>query len=313
MGLAKMMDRSKTLLIFILCMNNGAIEVKCDIIEELLISVKSLQLDLKTVLNKVENVENTFNADIKYIKDNIKVLDEKVETVKNTQKEDLKNIKDNIKVLDEKVENLKTVQEEVKSIQKENLKNNNDNYRVLNEKVESLQTVLEEVISIQEETLKNNTDDSKVLDREVDREVLGIQKLYSDNEFSYYKVPVSNGTKLVEGTVQFTCEKVGLKAICFGTEGCENTDTEKCIVSSMQASKHSCLSAMFPLAKILCGVDSLSQCSQFEGVFNYIRNWWGSEGGVVDGSYWATGKHYTSGEMRKGRKRIYYAFCGERK
>merc|ERR1711973_310096 len=273
---AKMIDRSKTLIIFILCMNNGAIEVKCDIIEELLTSVKSIQLNLKTVLNKVENVENTFNADIKYINDNIKVLDEKVETVKNTQKEDLKNIKDNIKVLDEKVENLKTVQEEV--------------------------------ISIQEETLKNNTDDSKVLDREVDREVLGIQKLYSDNEFSYYKVPVSNGTKLVEGTVQFTCEKVGLKAICFGTEGCENTDTEKCIVSPMQASKYSCISAMFPLAKILCGVDSLSKCSQFEGVFNYMRNWWGSDCGVVDGSYWATGKYYTSGEMRKGRKRTYYAF-----
>merc|ERR1711973_293109 len=200
---AKMIDRSKTLIIFILCMNNGAIEVKCDIIEELLTSVKSIQLNLKTVLNKVENVENTFNADIKYINDNIKVLDEKVETVKNTQKEDLKNIKDNIKVLDEKVENLKTVQEEVKSIQKENLKNNNDNYRVLN--------------------------------REVDREVLGIQKLYSDNEFSYYKVPVSNGTKLVEGTVQLTCEKVGLKAICFGREGCENIDTEKCIVSPLQA------------------------------------------------------------------------------
>ena len=163
--LAKMIDRSKTLIIFILCLNNGAIEVKCDIIEELLISVKSIQLNLKTVLNKVENVENTFNADIKYIKDNIKVLDEKVEIVKSTQKENLKNIKDNIKVLDEKVENLKTVQEEVKSIQKENLKNNNDNYRVLNEKIESLQT----------ENLKNNTDDSKVLDREVDREVLGIQ------------------------------------------------------------------------------------------------------------------------------------------
>merc|ERR1712131_866 len=126
MGLAKMIDRSKTLFIFILCLNNGAIEVKCDIFEELLISVKSIQLNLKTVLNKVENVENTFNADIKYIKDNIKVLDEKVE-------------------------NLKTVQEEVKSIQKENLKNNNDNYRVLNEKIESLQT----------ENLKNNTDDSK--------------------------------------------------------------------------------------------------------------------------------------------------------
>ena len=31
--------------------------------------------------------------------------------------------------------------------------------------------------------------------------------MYSDIEYVYYKVPVSNGTTLVEGTVPYTCEK----------------------------------------------------------------------------------------------------------
>ena len=31
--------------------------------------------------------------------------------------------------------------------------------------------------------------------------------MYSDDEYDYYKVPVSDGTTLVEGTVPKTCEK----------------------------------------------------------------------------------------------------------
>ena len=31
--------------------------------------------------------------------------------------------------------------------------------------------------------------------------------MHSDNEYDYYKVPVSNGTTLAEGTVPYTCEK----------------------------------------------------------------------------------------------------------
>ena len=31
--------------------------------------------------------------------------------------------------------------------------------------------------------------------------------MYSENEYDYYKVPVSNGTTLLEGTVPYTCEK----------------------------------------------------------------------------------------------------------
>ena len=38
--------------------------------------------------------------------------------------------------------------------------------------------------------------------------------MYSDNEYDYYKVPVSNGTTLLEGTVPYTCEKGKGKLYC---------------------------------------------------------------------------------------------------
>ena len=37
---------------------------------------------------------------------------------------------------------------------------------------------------------------------------------YSDNEYDYYKVPVSNGVTLLEGTVQNTCEKGKGRLFC---------------------------------------------------------------------------------------------------
>ena len=38
--------------------------------------------------------------------------------------------------------------------------------------------------------------------------------MHSDNEYDYYKVPVSNGTTLVEGTVPYTCEKGKGRLFC---------------------------------------------------------------------------------------------------
>ena len=84
--------------------------------------------------------------------------------------------------------------------------------------------------------------------------------MYSDSEFSYYKVPVSIGTKLVEGTVPITCEKgniglihirshgltnkiwfsdfvnylVGMKAVCTGQKGC-SYDSASCVVTPLSS------------------------------------------------------------------------------
>jgi len=54
------------------------------------------------------------------------------------------------------------------------------------------------------------------------------------------------------------------------------------------------------------------KCSQLEGVFSYTRGWKASEWGAVDGKA-AEGKNFTSGEMKKGRKKIYYGYCAKRK
>jgi len=54
-------------------------------------------------------------------------------------------------------------------------------------------------------------------------------------------------------------------------------------------------------------------CYQFEGVFNTMVNDKNSECGALDGEWCAYGNGFTSGEMREGRKRIYYGFCAKRK
>ena len=37
----------------------------------------------------------------------------------------------------------------------------------------------------------------------------GLQLLYTDSQFEYYKITVANGTRMVEGKVAETCEKAG--------------------------------------------------------------------------------------------------------
>ena len=51
------MERIKTLFVLIICLNNGM--VKCNIIEELLISVNRIRANMETVMQKVEKMEST--------------------------------------------------------------------------------------------------------------------------------------------------------------------------------------------------------------------------------------------------------------
>merc|ERR1719342_1261743 len=183
-----------------------------------------------------------------------------------------------------------SLQEEVKSVQnslKERAKS------VQTENVENAEKFYQKIESELKEISKQNL------------ELLGPQKLYSDNEFSYYKVPVSNGTKLIEGTVPITCEKVGMKAVCNGPEGCQY-NSESCVITPLSSS---CSGFMKSLSKIICEGKMPKMCSKLDGVFHYTAKWDGGECGRVDDSYCAHGKNYTSGEMRKGRRRIYYGYC----
>jgi len=367
------MEISTTISILILFLNNGM--VKGDIIEEMLIAVHQLQNNMKFVMNKVENIENTLEVDMNSLKQNINGLHEEVEknskslkNIESTLPDDVNSLKQNIKVLHEEVEtnsnqdkilieSLDSFKVEVRSFQKESLKNTeeirlslekslkqNENCKEGIDKIKQdieesaencLKTnnaYLENLDSLKEEvksgykSLKdevrivqiNNTDNAEKIYQKIDSELeeiseqnlelLGCQKLYSDNEFSYYKVPVSNGTKLVEGTVSITCERVGMEAVCTGPAGCQY-NSASCVITPMSSI---CNDPMRPLAEILCDGNFVQKCSIFDGVFNYMYNWRGSECGAVDGTSCVTGNGYTSGEMRKGRKRIYYGYCAKR-
>ena len=122
------MERIKTLFVLIICLNNGM--VKCDIIEELLISVNRIQANMETVMKKVENVEGI----IKVTETNVISIRDEVEI----------NSKQNILIL-EKFERFK---EEVKSVQEEQ----NENLRNVNLQYPK---ILEGVISVHQANLKN--------------------------------------------------------------------------------------------------------------------------------------------------------------
>ena len=52
--------------------------------------------------------------------------------------------------------------------------------------------------------------------------------LYSDGDYEYYKVPVKEGVRMVEGAVSDTCQEAGLRAVCPGPGECRYTDTDRC-------------------------------------------------------------------------------------
>ena len=60
-----------------------------------------------------------------------------------------------------------------------------------------------------------------------------IVQLYADSSFEYYKVRVSNGITLVEGSVAETCKAVGMQAVCSGVSGCKYVDTSMCLMTSL--------------------------------------------------------------------------------
>ena len=64
--------------------------VKGDIIEEMLIAVHQLQSNMKVVMNKVENIENTLTVDVNSLKQYIK---EEAEKNSNQDKIFIKSLK----------------------------------------------------------------------------------------------------------------------------------------------------------------------------------------------------------------------------
>jgi len=229
------------------------------------------------------------------INQNLDMCAEKYSKHSNAIKKHLNSLQEEVKSVQDSMKNA----EEINLNIKENVKYTSNNSDII---LKQIKVFKDEVFSLEEENTKKFYD--------IGVQLLGGQKLYSDNEYDYYKVPVSNGTTLVEGTVPYTCEKVGMKAVCNGpATGCVRVDLEKCVVTPLSSP---CFNPMYPLSKILCDGKKPHQCSQLEGVFSYMKDYV-SECGAVDGNYCARGADFTSGETIKGRKRIYYGYCAKRK
>ena len=74
----------------------------------------------------------------------------------------------------------------------------------------------------------------KVLTRRADSSLVPVL-LHSAEGYSYYKVPVAEGVRLVEGAVADTCEEAGMRAVCLGDTDCPYTDTTKCDVTRLSS------------------------------------------------------------------------------
>ena len=61
-----------------------------------------------------------------------------------------------------------------------------------------------------------------------------------------------------------------------------------------------------PISESLCTASEWSSgnCPQIQGLFSYMKNWGGSECGVVGTSWCAPGKDYVAGPGKE-----YYAYC----
>ena len=125
--------------------------------------------------------------------------------------------------------------------------------------------------------------------------------LHSGGSYEYYKVPIKNGTRLVEGAVPDTCDGAELRAVCNGPSGCK-WNSERCLVTPASSV---CGDGNFvEISNLICNNTDPRNCTQLQGVFGYSKGWSDGECGVVDNKYCAKGNDYLS-----GNNTLYYAFC----
>lgn len=138
--------------------------------------------------------------------------------------------------------------------------------------------------------------------------------LYSEASFKYYKVPVVPGVRLIEGRVADTCDNHSMRAVCSGPSSCKYSNTSRCMVTPLSTN---CNNPMFSLSKILCSGQKPRNCAAFEGVFSYMKSWYGGECGSVGTDWCANGDDYQSGTTQAGpgheleEVETYYAYCAK--
>ena len=85
-----------------------------------------------------------------------------------------------------------------------------------------------------------------------------------------------------------------MDAVCGGDASCSFT-SNRCMdtpLSTLCAS----FSFLQPITEQICNYTDPKQCQELEGLFLYMNDWFGSEAGVVGGSWPAWGKDHVAGD-----------------
>jgi len=126
--------------------------------------------------------------------------------------------------------------------------------------------------------------------------------LHTNGDYNYYRVPVTNGVKLLATNVVSTCQTAGMQAMCHGGNGC-GYNSASCMLTPLSTG---CGASFYNLATELCGNNDALSCSALEGLFVYLNNWTDDMAyGIVGGNWSPSGHSYTSGTGGN----TYFALC----
>ena len=126
--------------------------------------------------------------------------------------------------------------------------------------------------------------------------------LYKADGYTYYKVPVMNGTRLKNEAVPDTCERVGMKAVCTGRSLCTN-NPERCLETPLSGD---CSQPLRTLTDVLCdGNPRRCVLGPTKGLFSAMRGFYGDcECGAIKSGGCSNGC-----DMVSGSPDVYYAYC----
>ena len=128
-------------------------------------------------------------------------------------------------------------------------------------------------------------------------------KLFTSDNFNYYKVEVSNGLQMTTDTVVDTCQAAGLRAVCPGPSSCGHSNPT-CYATPLTPDRCEYLNAV---SDHMCNTTDAKRCPAIDNMFVMMNNNWDGRGasGVVGNQYLAHGKNYVSGEGGQS----YFAYC----
>jgi len=130
--------------------------------------------------------------------------------------------------------------------------------------------------------------------------------LHSHDGHNFYKLPVAHGEYLLDYKVAETCKNAGMKAVCFGNEGCLHNNISMCVITPINLGCGSMTPGRSTLTEAICDVADPKKCSPLWGVFNYMYKWGNTNNacGVQERGYCVHGRSTMS-----TKENTLYALC----